>query len=652
MAEIALLLGSLGAAYIASNQKAKEGYQNSGMNNSSRLPNTNIPTTNYPIIRPNTGSNVNEYKNANAATDRYYARGVDFDKMSAGVAGGVGGVGILRGIAERGRNNSNDKNDYISTAATTTTTDGGGSVFNAPSTPYSNLDDTQFGDNYSKDGFTSLMGSKIDPSTFTHNNMEPYYGAKVRGISAGANMHENVLDNKVGGGSQFFSKTEQAPLFRPQDNMHLPNGMPNQNDFYQSRVLPSMKISNVKPWEEVRVGPGLDQGYSANGTLGFNSGMEAREKWIDRGVDELRVKTNPKLSYSLDGHQGPAAHYIQTAPTTETLGRMEKHLPDTFFVNTPDRWFTTTGAEKGETQRAIEMDRESNRQTTTTEYFGATAPADGGAAMYAPKNFEDTRRQMYDGKPIINPYAAEKNIATEADFGRMSYKLTHNNRTTVRPNEMGGIHGALKAVVAPLLDILKPSRKENVVGNARLYENARMPVPASTTATFNPADRAPTTIRETTVGLVGFDHLNVERQAAAGYLISQNTPIETERATTSTDYLGAAGGGVTRMGNGLYNAAYNQRNNVNKTYKNTTNHGSMSLFNSNTNVKIDRLDADRVNTRTSVMTNAPSSIPSMDMYGKMTMPQSYDENKLNERIQPDILNAFRQNPYTHSLQTY
>jgi hypothetical protein len=106
------------------------------------------------------------------------------------------------------------------------------------------------------------------------------------------------------------------------------------------------------------------------------------------------------------------------------------------------------------------------------------------------------------------------------------------------------------------------------------------------------------------------------------------------------------------MGNGLYNAAYNQRNNVNKTYKNITNHGSMSLFNSNTNVQIDRLDADRLNNRATVMTNAPSSIPSIDIYGNMTMPQSYDESKLNERIQPDILNAFRQNPYTHSLQTY
>ena len=663
-AEIVLGALALSAAYIASNRDKKanlltqEGYRNAGQHESRYLPNTNIPVTNYPVIRPNTGSNVNDYKNPNTATDRYYAKNVDFDKMSAGVAGGVGGVGILRGgggIAERGREFANDSKNYSSGSAAPT---GAASssihpAAGAPSQYYEDLEyGTQFGDNYGKDGFTSLMGEKIDPRTFKHNNMEPYYGAKIRGITSGANMNENVLDNKVGTGSQYFSKTEQAPLFRPLENLHLPNGMPNQNDFYQSRVLPSTKISNVKPWEEIRVGPGLDQGYGAQGTLGFNSGMDAREKWIDRGVDELRVKTNPKMTYTLEGHQGPAAHYVQNAPTTATLGRMEKHLPDTFFVNTPDRWFTTTGMEKGETLRAIEMDRESNRQTTTSEYFGATAPADGGAAMYAPKNFEDTRRQTYDGKPIINPYAAERNTATEADFGRTSYKITHNNRTTVRPNEMGGIHGALKAVVAPLLDILKPSRKENVVGNARLYENARMPVPAAVTATFNPADRAPTTIKETTVGLVGYDHLNVERQAAAGYLISQNTPVETERATTSTDYLGGAGGGATRMGNGLYNAAYNQRNNVNKTYKNITNHGAMSLFNSNTNVQIDRLDADRANHRSMVSTNAPSSIPSIDIYGKMTMPQSYDETKLNERIQPDILNAFRQNPYTHSLHTY
>jgi len=283
MAELAFGALLLGAAYIASNQKngnlkTQEGMMSStnmGRSNTNYLPNTRIPTTNYPVIRPETGSNVNDYANPNTPTDRYYARNVDFDKMSAGVAGGVGGVGILR---TGGTTNSNSS---ISEIAPSKTYEGVGGT------------GTQFGDKYAKDGFQSLMGEKIDLSNFKHNNMAPYYGAKIRGISSGANMNENLLDSKVGSGSQYVSKTEQAPLFTPHDNLHLPNGMPNQSDFYQSRVLPSMKISNVKPWEEVRVGPGLDQGYDSQGALGFNSGMESREKWIDRGVDELRVKTNP-----------------------------------------------------------------------------------------------------------------------------------------------------------------------------------------------------------------------------------------------------------------------------------------------------------------------------------------------------------------------
>ena len=54
-----------------------------------------------------------------------------------------------------------------------------------------------------------------------------------------------------------------------------------------------MKMSNVKPFETQNVGPGLNQGYSTAGSGGFNSGMEAREKWIAKSVDELRIKTNP-----------------------------------------------------------------------------------------------------------------------------------------------------------------------------------------------------------------------------------------------------------------------------------------------------------------------------------------------------------------------
>ena len=92
--------------------------------------------------------------------------------------------------------------------------------------------------------------------------------------------------------------------------MQYANGAPNYNDFLQSRVNPGSNISNVKPWSEIQVAPGLDNGFSSTGEGGFNSGMVARDKWADRNVDQLRTVTNPKVSYSLDNHQGPATFII------------------------------------------------------------------------------------------------------------------------------------------------------------------------------------------------------------------------------------------------------------------------------------------------------------------------------------------------------
>lgn len=594
--EIAVPLLALGSLYVASNQKkigpVNENYTNMGERR--RLPNTNIPETNYPVVQPGTGSNVNQYLNPNTPTDRYY--GLSQEKYNK--------------IIEAGG--------------------------------------TQFGDAFNNNAFQSLSGQTIDTSEFKHANMVPFFGAKIRGRTADSVLSENILDNKVGAGSQSISKGEMAPLFAPQENMKDPHGMKNYTDFYQSRMVPSSRMSNVKPWESERVGPGLDKGFGNEGSMGFNSGMDAREKWLDRGVDELRVKTNPKLTYSLENHQGPAGYFIPTVTDAAAIGRVEKNLPDTYFVNTPDRWLTTTGAEKAQMGRAMEVERDVNRTTTTTEYYGGTTAANVGSAMTAPENYEPDKRNNYDGLPMINPYAGDSAAPSAKDYGRDSYTMLPNNRTTVREQEPGGIHGALRAVVAPLLDVLRPSRKENVTGNARPYGGAGSTVPAA--ITFNPADRLPTTIKETTTGLLGFDHLNVgERTTNAGYLVTPQQTTETERQSTSTDYIGAASG---HPGVQVYNAAYNQRNNVNKTYKSRTNQGNMSLFNSNNNIRVSRLDGDRNNNRWWVPSNGPVQTPSVEVYGRVSMPQAYDNTINQERINPELLNAFRSNPYTHSLHTY
>lgn len=618
--ELAIPLLALGSMYIISNQKnssnnnsnnsgggygtgsgvkrepSHEGYENMG-ERQGQLPNTNILPNNYPVQQATSvGKDINGYANPNFAMDRYYN-----DQLSSKlVAGG-----------------------------------------------------NQFGDPYTGGSFESLSGSRVNSSDFNHNNMVPFFGGKIRGFTADSNVYETLFDNKTGTGSQHISKKERAPLFAPQDRMHNVHGMQNNNDFIQSRMMPSTKIANVKPWEEERVAPGLDKGFNGSAGAGFNSGLEAREKWVDRGVDELRVLTNPKQTFSLDGHQGPANSFIKEYANTGHLGKFEKNLPDTYFVNTPDRWFTTTGQEKAPTLRAVEVEKDVNRITTTSEYYGVNSNV-GGNNTYAPNNYEDTKRQEYDAKPVINAHSAQKNAATKGDFGHDSYTYANNNRTTVRGPEMGGVYGVVRAIMAPVLDVLRPSRKENVTGNPRMYGNAESHVPAGSSSTFNPADRLPTTIRETTLGLVGMDHMNINRQGtvAGAYGNTPQLDFETARESTSTEYTGNSGGASTRAGVPLYNAAYNQQLNVNKTYPNRPNQGNMSLLGTETNISVAKLEADRNNNRMWIPTNAPPQIPSMEQFGQMSMPQTYDNDINSERMDPAILNAFRQNPYTKSLNVY
>ena len=173
-----------------------------------------------------------------------------------------------------------------------------------------------------------------------------------------------------GGGSQVFNKREQPPLFNPEKDMHMANGAPNVSDFIQTRMNPSMRMANTKPWQEQHVAPGLNKGYNNEGGIGFNTGMEARETWQPKTVDQLRVATNPKNTYSLSGHQGPANASIKEMGTVQTQGRIENHAPDTFYTSGPERWFTTTGLEKASTARGIQMLTHTNRPETTEEYYG------------------------------------------------------------------------------------------------------------------------------------------------------------------------------------------------------------------------------------------------------------------------------------------
>ena len=124
--------------------------------------------------------------------------------------------------------------------------------------------------------------------------------------------------------------------------------------------------------------------------------MHERDTWKPKNVDDLRVATNPKNSYKLTNHEGPAMSKIINRGV---LGKVEKHLPDTFYHNTPDRWFTTTGAEKAPRVISEEPLQYQNRPETTKEHFGTGGRPENEAAR-APENYLPAKKVQNNALPV------------------------------------------------------------------------------------------------------------------------------------------------------------------------------------------------------------------------------------------------------------
>jgi hypothetical protein len=553
---------------------------------SNYLPNTNVPPQNYPIMNnKELIDNVQEYPNPNKATDKYFNQNVYEQKERAGVP-------ISNNIQQ----------------------------------------------------FYSLSGDYMDTKMFTHNNMVPFNGAKPKGQIYNNNNAETILDNYVGNGSQVIKKIEQAPLFKPQENVQWTYGMPDMSDFYQSRQNPVNRNNMVKPFESIRVGPGLDKGYTADGSHGYNSGMEARDKWLPKTVDELRVATNPKQEYDLNGLQGPAQSVIKNVGIE---GKIEKYRPDTFFINTQDRWLTTTGAEKAGQLVPDYIVKPSTRNETTTYQHG-TPNAVLKTASYVPTRHEESKRTQLEGFDVGHSVATKsaplQHLAV--DNHHSSHTNYENNRSVnQQPQTFGtGFSSAIGAVIAPIMDILKPSRKEEYSCNMRIYGNSAGEVPGNYVLT--PGDAPNTTIKETTLYQPN-GYINNQKDNA-GYLVNEQQSIACQRDTVNHDhFMGMA----SKHGNRQYDAVYRQTNNEakEKSIAGRVNQGNAKQFNPQINVTMSRLDSDRNNNRLWAPQAVIPNGPSVQTYGKANMPQYYDQCQGCDRIAPDLLNAFKENPYTHSL---
>jgi hypothetical protein len=282
-----------------------------------------------------------------------------------------------------------------------------------------------------------------------------------------------------------------------------------------------------------------------------------------------------------------------------------------------------------------------NRPETTTDYTGNAVSQTSGE--YVPGKYMPSTNINLGPKPVGVPNSSGNNSAVSGEYGLHAKKAYPNNRSSnEQPNFFGAVGTTVSAAVSPLLDILRPSRKENATGNLRPYQNPGSTVPQS--YMFNPADRAPTTHRETTENSKQGFYVNANQHGGA-YKTAKHQVAFTNRNQTGDFYYSGNAEGAREMKS--FDAEKNQRNNEIKssTIKGRLVPGKMETFNSNINMKQHNRDTILKNKRP-VSGNGPSRIPTTDNFGTLAgKNNSLYSNIQMDRTNADLLNALKSNPY-------
>lgn len=227
-----------------------------------------------------------------------------------------------------------------------------------------------------------------------HSNEVPFFGSHLKqSMYSGATA--GLLDSHTGAGKEYFQKREVKSFFDAKPGSGNPFGNADESDFMQSRMVSGQHMHNTFPIDQVRVGPGANDGYTNLGKGGFQQD-QLREYELPKTTDELRVVTKPKLSYDLPVI--PGANQI-TQPGIQA--DVNKNKPDRFVVLGSDHWNTAVGAQTAPHIYPEQPMKTQARESTSVQYDG---PA-GGNAIFSSyiraftEPYQEFMRLTAEGRP-------------------------------------------------------------------------------------------------------------------------------------------------------------------------------------------------------------------------------------------------------------
>lgn len=304
----------------------------------------------------------------------------------------------------------------------------------------------------------SLTGEKME---LKHNNMQPFLKGNVTQNTV---ILDNTprLDMNTGVDKLYIKKREVPNMFKPTEGFDNMNGSSIYNDdFMKDRIEISKITNNVSPIEKIRVGPGIDKGFTDGGNGGFHN-TDTREFAKPRTMDSLRSKINQKETYFEIPFQAPPKSTDKRA----VVAAYSKNKPETSYAMSADNLFRTTGAMIKEASRPEIAMKDNVKSEMHAERVGNV-------------KFENLKSKIDD------------------DYGRKNIIIYDNERmATQTKTVVSNVTSTIKSLISPVIDTLKYTMKEFLVDAPRAVGNSSAQIPKKMT-TYNPDDTVKTTVKET-----------------------------------------------------------------------------------------------------------------------------------------------------------
>jgi len=509
-----------------------------------------------------------------------------------------------------------------------------------------------------------LSGQKIPANEFKHNNMQPFFGGRIKqNIAPQANT--SLLDSYTGNGSSQIKKREVENMFEtsraPFGN---PFGMEDNNDFFQSRVSSQAPVSRngERPFEPTKVSSGIGEKFGFSGKGGYQQ-LEINEIMRPKDTNELRVLTNPKETFNQP--MVPGQHYIGTHATVDNAGEVRKYKPDTFYIDeTGKRFFVTTGDVIKDTVRSVQVMPHTSRPETSVEYGGIASSQDFGEG-YVTGSYRMPMTQQHGGAGYRNAdmttYYTKDTDAPIADYGKNSIEIIPNerNETSERVMALNAAPIDNGLVATHYTDDARPTRRSETIGNIRMNGTPiTFAEQAPAITIWDPKDIARTTVKETTIYL---DRPGIAGTASAPNRLKVYDPDDIARPTQKSQLssnLSWTGPG----GNGAWSdamdptAAYNMRTNPNKEQvargrRPIAGSGNVAVFKGDPGRQTThKLDTDFINDRALAVNRSMDITPGAGDIGRIEYRVPLNLDVSRERNQYSSIEAVDNNPLMQSLR--